>query len=66
MMAARGYKAKKDLKAAIGQEFRFTETSMFGPEFKPDGDNTVVGPSAYERKWYATVTCSAGIITKVK
>ncbi len=65
MLAARSYKTKKDLKAAIGRTFRYSETSMFGPEFKMDGVNVVVGPSAYERKWYAQVTCEGGIIKKV-
>lgn len=65
MLAARGYKTKKDLKATLGQPFRYTETSAFGSEFKADGSNTVVGPSAYERKWYATVVCENGIIKKV-
>lgn len=65
MLAARGYKTKKDLKAAIGQPLRYTETSAFGPEFKADGSNTLVGPSAYERKWFATVVCEGGIIKKV-
>jgi hypothetical protein len=66
MLAARGYKTKKDLKASVGKQFNYTETSMFGPEYKGDGKNTVVGPSPYERKWFATVTCVGGVITKVE
>lgn len=66
MMAARGYRTKKELKGAIGQPLRYTETSMFGAEFKRDGVNTLVGPSAYERKWYANVTCRDGVIVKVE
>ena len=66
MLAARGYKTRKDLKAAIGKRFGYTETSMFGEEFKPNGENVVVGPSPHERKWYAQVWCENGIITKVK
>ena len=65
MIAANGYKTKKELKASIGHYFRHTETSMFTDEFKANGRNTVVGPSAYNRKWYATVTCVNSIITKV-
>lgn len=64
-MAAVGYKTKKELKAAVGQPLRYAETSLFGPEFKPDGNNTVVGPTTYERKWFATVTCRDGVIVKV-
>lgn len=65
MMSVSGYATKKELKAAVGQPLRVVETSMFGPEFKPDGSNTVVGPSPTSRKWYATVECRAGIIVKV-
>ena len=59
------YKTKKDLKAAVGQELRYEETSMFGPEFKADGKFCVVGPSSLQRKWYAEVTMQAGKIAKV-
>jgi hypothetical protein len=61
------YATKKALKASVGQRFRYIETSLFGSEFKPNGDNTVVGPDPYnKRNWYATVTCADGIIVKVK
>ncbi len=66
-MGVQGYKFKKDLKAAIGQPLRVVETSFFGAEFNPNGQNTVVGPDAYTRRdWFATVTCVDGIITEVK
>ena len=65
MMGA-GFKSKKDMKAAIGQAPRFVETSLFGPEYKGDGSYCVVGPSPYERKWYATVTVKEGKISSVK
>ena len=64
MMAA-NYKTKKALKESIGKELRYTETSMFGEEFKENGKFCVVGPSPYERKWYAEVTMKDGLITKV-
>jgi hypothetical protein len=64
MLAAR-YKTKKLLKEAVGTPLRYTETSMFGEEFKPDGKFAVVGPSPYERKWYAQVTMENGLIKKV-
>ena len=64
MMGA-SYKSKKDLKAAVGQELRYEETSMFGPEFKANGTFCVVGPSPYERKWFAEVTMKDGKIAKV-
>lgn len=65
MMGA-SYKTKKDLKAAIGQPLRYVETSAFGPEYKANGTFAVVGPSPYERKWYAEVTMKDGKIEKVK
>lgn len=64
-LAARGYKTKKALKDAIGQPLRYTETSMFGAEYKSTGTFAVVGPSAYERKWYASVTIHEDKIVKV-
>lgn len=64
MMAA-SYKTKKELKQAIGQTLRYEETSFFGPEFRENGTFAVVGPSPYERKWFATVTMVDGKIAKV-
>ena len=63
-MVAR-YKNKKDLKAAVGCPLRYEETSMFGPEYRADGSFSVVGPSAYQRKWFARVTMQGGKITRV-
>ena len=65
-MLAALYKTKKDLKQSIGKELRYEETSIFGPEFKENGTFCVVGPSAYERKWYAKVTMKNGLIAKVE
>ncbi len=59
------YKTKKALKEAVGKTLRYVETSMFGEEFKRDGTFCVVGPSPYERKWFAEVTMSEGLIAKV-
>lgn len=65
MLAARGYKTKKDLKAAVGHPFQYTETSFFGAEYTPNGVLTVVGPSPQIRKWYANVHMQEGKIVKV-
>lgn len=66
MMGAR-YPTKKALKENIGKPLRYIETSMFGPEYKPDGINVVVGPDPYNnRKWFAEVYCEKGLIIKVK
>lgn len=67
MMSVTGCKAKKDLKARVGQDVSglFVETSLFGPEFHGDGQYTVVGPSPYKRVWYATVVVKNGQIAQV-
>lgn len=65
MMGA-SYKTKAELKKAVGQRLRYVETSMFGPEYKENGSFCVVGPSPYERKWYAQVTMENGLIKSVK
>jgi hypothetical protein len=64
-LAASGYKTKKELKASVGKPLGYDETSMFGPEYKANGELTVVGPSAYERKWFASVKMVDGKIAKV-
>lgn len=67
MLSAYGYKSKKDLKLAVGKRFNYCENSIHGNQYKPNSMLTVVGPSAYDRKWYAQVwTDNEGIITKVK
>lgn len=64
MMGAR-YKTKKALKESVGQPLRYTETSMFGEEYKRDGTFCVVGPDPYIRKWFAEVTMKDGLIARV-
>ena len=59
------YPTKKALKLAVGQPLKNVETSMFGPEYRKDGVFCVVGPSPYNRKWYAEVTMKDGLIAKV-
>ena len=65
MLVAR-YKTKKALKESVGKELNYTETSMFGVEYTPDGILYAVGPGAYDRKWYAQITMKDGLIGKVK
>jgi hypothetical protein len=60
------YKTKKDLRDSVGDGLRYTETSVFGAEYKSTGEFEVVGPDAYSRKWYATVTMENGLIKKVR
>jgi len=64
-MLVANYKTKKSLKESIGQSLLYTETSMFGAEYRANGKFCVVGPSAYQRKWYAEVTMANGKIAKV-
>lgn len=64
-MIALLYPTKKALKDSVGQKPRYRETTMFTPEFESDGETRGVGPSEYERKWYATITCKGGRIVKV-
>jgi hypothetical protein len=64
-MAAAGYRTKKELKESIGKRLGYRETSLFGNEFKPTGTNVLVGPSEYDRKWFASVVTQDGIIVKV-
>ena len=59
--------SKKELKTMIGEVFDPIETSMFGAEYKGDGEYCVVGPDPYRnRKYFAAVTVVGGLITKVK
>jgi hypothetical protein len=65
---AASYKTKKALKESVGQELRYVETSMFGNEMPSDGNVSgiaVVGPSPYERKWFAQVWTKNFVIVKV-
>ena len=65
MLSAR-YPTKGDLKHALGRVLRYTETSAFGSEYHGDGEYAVVGPSPTIRKWYATVTVTNRVISKVR
>lgn len=68
MMSIRGFPTKKALKDRVKvgplDSGVLVETSMFGPQNK-DGVHAIVGPSEYERRWYAQVTISDGQITRV-
>lgn len=68
------YPSKKELKANIGQPLKYVETSMFGPEYKADGEFSVCNrPSLPEgfkgpgvREFFARVTMAGGIIASVE
>lgn len=62
------YKSKKELKASIGKKLNYTETSLFGPEFKLDG--VFVGARRPHlqgggREFFAEITMENGLIAKV-
>lgn len=65
-----GYKSKKELKAAVGHPLKYMETSLFGPEYKSDGEFTVahrpaLGVNPNGREFFARVTMKEGKIAKV-
>ncbi len=62
------YPSKKNLKECIGQPLRYTETSLFGPEYRSDGVLTVANRphiTGLGREFFAQVTMRDGQIVKV-
>ena len=63
------YKTKKDLKASVGEPLRYTETSLFGPEYRLDG-KFYGGRRPHlqggGREWFAEIVMKEGKIFKVK
>ena len=62
------YESKKQLKECIGQPLKYIETSMFGAEYRPDGDLTGANRphiTGKGREFFATVTMEQGVIKKV-
>lgn len=64
-MMAVSYPTKKALKKSIGQPLRYQETSLFGPEYQKTGQFTAVGPSPYQKNYFAQITMEDGLIKKV-
>jgi len=63
------YPTKKALKAAIGEHLDYTETSMFGPEYRANGVLTVARRPHLQgggREFFARVHMSDGLIAKVE
>jgi len=63
------YESKKQLKENIGKPLRYIETSLFGPEYKPDGILTGANRphiTGKGREFFANVTMKDGIIQSVK
>lgn len=63
------YKSKKELKESIGSKLKYTETSMFGPEYVDNGTLTggnrpsITGNGG--REFFANVVMVDGLIHKV-
>jgi len=64
------YKSKKQLKENIGQSLNYTETSIFGPEYKLNG--SFIGSNRPQitnnggREFFASVIIENGLIKSVK
>ena len=63
------YKSKKELKEQIGKPLDYAETSIFGPEYKPDGiivgSNRPHSTNNKGREFFAEVTLKNNLIKKV-
>ena len=63
------YPSKKVLKENVGKPLRFIETSLFGPEYSPNGTLTVANRphiTGLGREFFANVTMANGLIAKVQ
>ena len=63
------YPSKKELAACVGQKLRFRETSIFGPEYDPNGFLTGCNRphmTGHKREFFANVQMANGLIVKVK
>ena len=62
------YSSKKELKEHIGKKLDYTETSMFGKEYKSDGKFCGCNRphiTGYKREFFAEVTMRDDKISKV-
>ena len=63
------YASKKELKENVGQKLNYIETSVFGPEYTPNGTLTGCNRphiTGHKREFFANVTMKDGIIVGVK
>lgn len=63
------YESKKALAASVGQKLNYTDPSIFGSDYQPDG--TVYGSNrphltGFKREFFAAVTLRNGLIAKVE
>jgi|TARA_B100001059_G_C17770631_1_gene548226 hypothetical protein len=63
------YKSKKELKDQVGKTLDYTETSIFGPEYKSEGiivgSNRPYSTNNKGREFFAEVTLKNNLIIKV-
>jgi len=63
------YESKKVLRESIGKSLNYTETSVFGNEYLPDGSFCGCNRphlTGYKREFFANVTMQDGLISVVK
>jgi hypothetical protein len=63
------YPSKKELKSNIGKPLKYIETSLFGPEYRPNGSITGANRphiTGLGREFYAVVTMENNLIKGVK
>tara|TARA_Y100000588_G_C14095922_1_gene856598 strand:- start:449 stop:658 length:210 start_codon:yes stop_codon:yes gene_type:complete len=65
------YESKKQMKECIGQPLRYTETSLFGEEYKSDGsfigcNRPTLPEGTGTREFFAKVTMEDGKIKEVE
>lgn len=63
------YPSKKFMAECVGQPLRFIETSMFGPEYRADGELTGCNRphlTGHKREFFANVKMVNGLIQGVK
>jgi hypothetical protein len=64
------YKSKKELKENMGKRLKYQETSMFGPEYRSNGEFTasnrpqITGRGG--REFFARITMLNDLISKVE
>ena len=63
------YPTKKACKEATGTVLKYRETSLFGPQYRPNGTLTVEHyphETGVGREWFGQVTLEDGVIINVK
>jgi hypothetical protein len=68
-MLIANYPTKKACRESIGKPLRYIETSVFGAEYKPDGELTVANRphiTRQGREWFGIITMKDGLIVKVE